>query len=145
MPRDLSIGRLAADTGTKVPTIRYYEQIGLMPVASRTEGNQRRYGEEQAERLRFIRHARALGFPLDVVRELLDLADDPDQPCASADAIARRRLADVEARLASLEALKVELERMIDHCQGGTVGQCHVVRVLADHSRCLAENHGPAA
>ena len=69
----LSIGKLSAATGVKVPTIRYYESIGLLPEPERSTGNQRLYGRKQQERLAFIRHARDLGFPLDSIRELLSL------------------------------------------------------------------------
>ena len=69
----LSIGGLAKKTGTKVQTIRYYEQIGLLPEPDRTEGGQRRYSNEQLDKLSFIRHSRQLGFSLEAIRELLDL------------------------------------------------------------------------
>src|SRR3546814_20582317 len=71
--RMLTIGTLARRTGTKVQTIRYYEQVGLMPEPGRSEGGQRRYGDAELDRLSFIRHARQLGFPLDAIRELLNL------------------------------------------------------------------------
>ena len=133
----LTIGALARKTGTKVPTIRYYEQIGLMPEPGRTTGGQRRYGDAGLDRLAFIRHARQLGFGLEAIRELLDLGDQPDRPCAEADAIARRQLRQVEQRMARLKALKVELERMIHECSGGRTADCRVLTVLRDHSECL--------
>lgn len=131
-----SIGALAKRTDTKVQTIRYYEQIGLLPEPVRTAGNQRVYGDGDVERLAFIRHARALGFPLDDVRALLDLSDDPARPCDEVDALARDHLANVEARIASLAALREELERMIDRCRGGQVGECRILSVIADHRLC---------
>ncbi len=70
-----TIGQLAKRTGCKVQTIRYYEQIGLMPEALRTEGNQRRFGPAHRERLAFVRHCRELGFGLAAIRKLLHLAD----------------------------------------------------------------------
>ena len=140
---DLTIGRLAREGDCKVQTIRYYEQIGLMPAPARTEGNQRRYGRQHVQRLAFIRHARELGFPLDAVRELLSLSDDADRSCAAADAIARDHLVAVERRIARLTALKTELERMIEQCRGGSIADCHVIEVLADHSHahCVTD-HG---
>ena len=140
---DLTIGRLAREGGCKVQTIRYYEQIGLMPAPARTEGNQRRYGPRHAQRLAFIRHGRELGFPLDAVRELLSLSDDADRSCVAADAIARDHLVAVERRLARLTALKTELERMIEQCRGGSIADCRVIEVLADHSHahCVTD-HG---
>lgn len=128
----LTIGKLGQATGTKVPTIRYYEQIGLLPVPERSAGNQRLYGRVAQERLAFIRHARELGFPLDAIRDLLSLQDNPEQPCAAADAIARQQLLAVEARLVRLRALKAELERMVAQCAHGTVADCRVIETLAD-------------
>ena len=143
---DLTIGRLAREGGCKVQTIRYYEQIGLMPEPARTEGNQRRYGPQHAQRLAFIRHARELGFPLEAVRELLSLSDDKDRSCAAADAIAKDHLVAVERRIARLTALKTELERMIEQCRGGSIADCRVIEVVADHSHghCLTD-HGAEA
>ena len=140
---DLTIGRLAREGGCKVQTIRYYEQIGLMPEPARTEGNQRRYGLRHAQRLAFIRHARELGFPLEAVRELLSLSDDKDRSCAAADAIAKDHLVAVERRIARLTALKSELERMIEQCRGGRIANCRVIEVVADrsHAHCLSD-HG---
>ena len=85
----LTIGKLEQAAGVKVPTIRYYEQIGLLPDAERSTGNQRMYSRKTQERLAFIRHARELGFPLEAIRDLLSLSDRPDQSCAEVDAIAR--------------------------------------------------------
>lgn len=136
----LSIGKLGQATGVKVPTIRYYEQIGLLPEPDRSGGNQRLYDAATLDRLRFIRHARALGFPLDAIRELISLSDQPDQSCAAADAIARRQLAAVEERLARLTALRSELRKMISHHEGGSIADCRVIEVLGDHSLCAADH-----
>ncbi|PZX12484.1 DNA-binding transcriptional MerR regulator [Palleronia aestuarii] len=136
----LTIGNLAKKTGTKVQTIRYYEQIGLMPEPGRTEGGQRRYGEAELDRLSFIRHSRQLGFSLDAIRELLDLGDHPDRPCQEADTIARRQLKQVERRMARLEALQTELRRMVRECSGGRTADCRVLEVLRDHSECLTDH-----
>ncbi len=137
----LSIGTLAKRTGTKVETIRYYEQIGLLPEPERSRGGQRRYREADLDRLAFVRHARQLGFALEAIRELLVLADDPHQSCADADSIARRQLKQVEQRLSRLRALQIELQRMIEECRGESVSECRVLEVLRDHAECLTE-HG---
>jgi len=141
-----TIGRLARQTGCKAQTIRWYEQIGLLPAPARTPGNQRVYGPAHAARLAFIRHARELGFSLDDVRELLAMADRPDQPCDAVDALARRQLASVRRRLAALRGLEAELERMIDECRGGRVAECRIIEVVSDHShaRCLTGAHDGA-
>jgi len=141
VPATMGIGALARRTGTKVQTIRYYEEIGLMPPPERTAGGQRRYDRQALDRLAFIRHAREMGFSLDMVRELLELSDQPARSCEAADAIARRHLGEVELKLRRLEALKRELERMIGECRGGRIAECRVIEVLADHSECLTRRH----
>jgi DNA-binding transcriptional MerR regulator len=136
----LSIGKLGQAAGVKVPTIRYYEQIGLLPEAGRSAGNQRLYDPAMLDRLAFIRHARELGFSLEAIRDLLSLSDQPDQPCAAADAIARVQLQSVQARIARLNALAAELRRMIDQCACGTIKDCRVIETLGDHRHC-ADDH----
>jgi len=136
----LTIGTLSRRTGTKVQTIRYYEQIALMNEPGRTAGGQRRYVDADVDRLAFIRHSRQLGFSLEVIRELLELADNPNQSCANADSIARRQLKQVEQRLLRLQALKKELKRMITECAGDSVADCRVLEVLRDHSECLTHH-----
>ena len=137
----VSIGEAARDSGVKVPTIRYYEQIGLLPAPTRTEGNRRHYESGDLRRLAFIRHARELGFEIEAIRTLLALQDNPDQPCGTADAIARARLVEVRQRIASLTALQAELERMVEECACGRVADCRVIETLADTSH----HHGRLA
>lgn len=134
--RNLTIGAAARSSGVKVPTIRYYEAIGLLPPPPRTDSNRRLYGAGDLERLAFIRHARELGFDLDAIRALLDLQGVPQQSCAEVDAIASRHLVEVERRLASLGALKAELERMINGCRRGRIRDCRIIEVLKDHAQC---------
>lgn len=127
----MSIGDVAQRSAVKVPTIRYYEQIGLLTAPVRSEGNRRQYGISDLRRLIFIRHARELGFEIDAIRTLLALQDQPDRSCAAADQIARARLADVEQRITSLTALQVELRRMVASCAHGTIDRCRVIEALA--------------
>lgn len=127
-----SIGEAARASGVKVPTIRYYEEIGLLPRIARSEGNRRSYDASDLHRLTFIRHARELGFEVEAIRTLLQLQDDPDQSCESADSIARARLADVNKRIGSLEMLRAELEKMVRECASGRVGECRVIETLSD-------------
>ena len=140
MPK-VSIGEAAHRSGVKVPTIRDYEEIGLLPPPPRTQGNWRTFDAAGLRRLAFIRHARELGFEIDAIRALLTLQDNPSQPCGMADAIARARLAEVERRIESLKALKAELEVMIESCRHGKVADCRVIEVLADHSHCARPHH----
>jgi DNA-binding transcriptional MerR regulator len=141
MREKVAIGEASRSCGVKVPTIRYYEQIGLLPAPPRTEGNRRTFDAGDLRRLAFIRHARELGFEIDAIRTLLALQDDPHQPCGTADAIARARLADVEQRIDSLNALKAELGVMVESCRHGKVADCRVIEVLADHSQCIRPHH----
>jgi DNA-binding transcriptional MerR regulator len=138
---EISIGELSRRTHVKVPTIRYYESVALMPAPLRSEGKQRRYGEAEASRLTFIRRARELGFEIDAIRTLLALQDNPSQPCTTADRIARARLADVEQRIQSLSALKAELELMVEGCRQGYIATYRVIEVLADHGQCAHDKH----
>jgi len=137
---DYSIGELASETGVKVPTIRYYEGIGLLPEPPRTEGNQRRYDASALERLRFIAHARAMGFPMEELRVLLRIAGHRDAPCDDIDALVRGRLTEVEDRIRRLTALRTELTGMLQSHQHGTVADCRVVEVLSDHDHCGHEH-----
>lgn len=137
----ISIKEAARQSGVKVPTIRYYEQVGLLASPRRDQGNRRVFEDHDLRRLTFIRHARELGFDVDAIRTLLDLQDTPDKSCAEADAIAKARLADINQRIKSLMALKTELEVMVEGCSHGHVAECRVIEVLADHGKCLCDRH----
>jgi Cu(I)-responsive transcriptional regulator len=128
---NLSIGELAKQTHTKVETIRYYERIGLLPDPVRTASNYRSYDDVQLGRLSFVRRARDLGFSLDQVRELLDLADQRDRSCEAVDTIARQHLVEVEHKIADLTALRDELSDVIGRCRRGTVADCRIIETLA--------------
>jgi DNA-binding transcriptional MerR regulator len=137
---NLPIGELSRRTGVKVPTIRFYEQIGLLQSPPRTEGNQRRYGKPEVERLNFIRHSRELGFEVEDIRELLDMAASPQASCHQADSIARNHLTEIDRRIASLTALRGELNRMVEECGHGRICDCRIIEVLADHGECVTEH-----
>lgn len=134
---NFTIGEVSAGSGVKVPTIRYYEQSGLIPVPERSEGNRRLYEQADISRLIFIKHARELGFEVEAIRALLHLQDNPDQPCTGADQLARERLADVEQRITKLMALKAELQKMLESCAHGRVDECRVIEVLSNHDECI--------
>ena len=130
----LNIGALAKQTDTKVETIRYYERIGLLPQPARTSGNYRTYGEAELNRLSFIRRARNLGFSIEQVHDLLNLSDRRDQSCAEVDALTRSHLAEVERKIADLQALQRELSSMLGQCSQGTISQCLIIEALAPAS-----------
>ncbi|MBY6056502.1 MerR family transcriptional regulator [Leisingera daeponensis] len=136
-----SIGQLSKATGVKVPTIRYYEEIGLLPQPGRNAGNQRRYGQDGMDALGFIKHARDLGFSLEDIKALMGLDGQLGADCAAADRIARSQLANVRDRIRKLQQLASELERISHLCDGGNGGCCKVLTALGDHSQCAGE-HG---
>lgn len=127
----LTIGQLGKATATKVETIRYYERIGLLPAPGRTAGNYRSYANDHVRRLAFIRRARELGFAIDDVRELLELAGHHDSPCAEIDQIVARHLATTERKIAALKRLRRELRDTLAACNGGRIADCRVVQALS--------------
>ena len=139
----LTIGELSRATGVKIPTIRYYEQMGLMAVAERSGGNQRRYESHDRERLSFIKHARDLGFTIEAIRELLELSAHPDRPCVDADEIAVRQLHAVRNKIAKLRLLEKELDRMTSCNHDDQVKYCYVLWSLANHDMCVSEHQRP--
>ncbi|MET4101500.1 DNA-binding transcriptional MerR regulator [Roseovarius sp. MBR-78] len=138
-----AIGELARRTGVKVPTIRYYEARGLLGVPDRSAGNQRRYGQAELERLRFIRHARDLGFSLAAISALIELQTHPDRTCDTATRIARDQLDATRRKIRRLRALEAELDRITQGCTGdGPARECYVLASLADHELCETD-HAP--
>src|SRR5215470_13401326 len=127
----LTIGTLAKKTDTKVETIRYYERIDLLLAPRRTSGNYRIYGVEHLGRLSFIRRARDLGFSIEQVRELLSLADQRSRSCARVDAIARQHLAEVERKIADLNAMRRELSTVITQCGRDVIADCRIIEALS--------------
>lgn len=137
-----SIGELSNRTKVKVPTIRYYEGIGLLSAPDRTEGNQRRYDASGLERLSFIKHARDLGFTIEAISQLIELQVHPDRACKAATDIAVSQLAEVQDRIRRLRCLEKELLRIVEGCNGGGVAEdCQVLASLADHSLCSGEHN----
>ena len=140
VPIDFGIGDLARIAGTGVQTIRYYETQGLMRAPSRSQGNQRRYTRDDLDRLKFIRHARELGFTLENVGSLLQLAAHPEKPCKEADAIATAHLQDVERKIKRLKSLKRALTVMVADCQQGNIHGCRIIETLANHELCAVKH-----
>jgi DNA-binding transcriptional MerR regulator len=142
MSKEITIGLLAKNAGCKVQTIRYYEQIGILPEPRRSAGNQRIYSRDHIDRLLFVRHSRELGFSLDQIRKLLQLASDESQPCDDVDKIAKDHLAAVEEKIMRLEGLRMELKRIINCCDEEQINSCKILRALGDHGQCLSSDHG---
>jgi DNA-binding transcriptional MerR regulator len=134
-----SIGELSKQTGVKIPTIRYYEQMGLIDAPERSGGNQRRYTKDGFKQLSFIRHSRELGFSIEDIKGLLELHQHPEKPCKEADIIATRNLREVRSRIEKLQRLERELNR-ISTCRADSVSNCAVIETLADHNQCEADH-----
>jgi len=128
------IGVLSKRTGCNIETIRYYERIGLMPQATRSEGGHRLYGETHARRLGFIRRSRELGFTLDQVRTLLGLVDGGRYTCARVKRIAVGHLEEIRRKVADLRTIERVLKEMAARCDGGTVPECAVIDALFDRA-----------
>lgn len=126
----LTIGRLATATGTKVETIRWYEKVGLIDPPQRTEANYRVYAQRDLARLSFIRRARNLGFSLDQIRALIDIADQQDRDCGTVDAIASAHLEEIDRKISDLTALRRELGAVVASCRGGSVANCRILEAL---------------
>lgn len=131
----LKIGALAQRTGTSPPTIRYYEEIGLLPPAPRREGGQRTYGDEDVSRLTFIRRCRDFGFGIDQVRALAGLMGDKNRSCIEARDIGQQHLDQIRAKLIELKALERSLATFVASCDttcaGGPGADCVILEDLA--------------
>lgn len=125
----ITIGALSKGAEVNIETIRYYEKIGLLPAPERTASGYRQYQDHHLRQLRFIRRGRDLGFNIDAIRTLLQLAEHPDHPCADADHLAARHLAEVEDRIADLIRLRDGLRQMVD-CHGHSVAECRIIDTL---------------
>ena len=129
----LMIGELAKLAGVTAETIRYYEKERVIPRPKRAgSGKYRRYEKADADRLRFVKRARDLGFSLDEVRELLALAQsDPKKPCDNVDQLARAHIAAVEEKINRLTQLRLELSRLTADCDPKAgIADCRLLSAL---------------
>lgn len=129
-----SIGQLSKETHCKVPTIRYYEDIGLLEKAQRSAGNQRRYTSQQCQRLHFIRHSRALGFSLEEIKQLIHLQDCKHHDAHQAHDVAQHHLVEVRNKIEQLKQLEQQLLTMIDNCDVDGSDDCLVLKSLNEVS-----------
>lgn len=122
---------LARSAGCNLETIRYYEQIGLMPDPRRTARGYRLYGDRQLSRLRFILRGRELGFAVAEIRDLLDLVDGGHGTCAEFKGRAEAHLADVRAKIADLKRIERVLSAAVLRCSGNKVPECAILEALS--------------
>ncbi len=109
----LTVGQLAARAGVRADTIRYYERAGLLPEPDRTDGDHRRYGPADLDRMLFIRGAQRLGLRLAEIRELLVVRDTGVCPCGPAEVLLRDHIGEIDREIARLTALRAELSGMV--------------------------------
>lgn len=133
--REFSIGKLSRETGCNIETIRYYEKTGLLPAPPRTAGGHRLYDGDHAKRLRFVRRSRELGFSLDEIRALLDLADGGEFDCGEVKAITLQHLQSVKDKIRDLKKLERTLTQISDECTGGIAPDCPILDALFSEQR----------
>lgn len=130
MPK-LTIGKLAAETGHAVETLRYYERRGLIVPDQRTPSGYRLYQPGTARRLHFIRRAKDLGFSLEEIAELLSLSDQPQKRAAEVKALVRAKIADLDARIGDLQRMRQGLVAIDGLCHGiGSTAECPILAAL---------------
>jgi MerR family mercuric resistance operon transcriptional regulator len=127
----LTIGQVARKAQVNVETVRYYERRGLIPRPPRRASGYRQYSEEAIKRIRFIKHAKELGFSLREIGELLSLRVDERMSCADIKRKAEVKIADINSRIATLQRMKKALMRLTSECRGkGPVSECPILEAL---------------
>ncbi len=129
----MNIGEAARASSLPAKTIRYYEEIGLIQPAGRSNGNYRVYQDHDVETLRFIRRARSLGFSVGEVAQLLDLWRDRSRSSRQVKALASRHLYDIDGKIAALKTMRDTLEDLIERCHGDARPDCPILADLAGH------------
>lgn len=127
----MNIGHTARVSGVSAKMIRHYEGIGLIPKASRTDAGYRTYNANDVHTLRFIRQARNLGFSIRQIEELLGLWRNQRRPSRSVKALALAHIAELDARIRELEAMKQTLQALAAHCHGDDRPECPILDGLA--------------
>jgi Cu(I)-responsive transcriptional regulator len=126
----LNIGEAAKASGVSAKMIRYYEEIGLIPAATRTAAGYRVYTDQNVHMLRFIRRARDLGFSVDGIRELLGLWRDRDRHSADVKRLAMAHVADLRQKIRELDDMASTLETLAACCHGNDRPDCPILREL---------------
>ncbi|MCC4106147.1 Cu(I)-responsive transcriptional regulator [Serratia ureilytica] len=128
----MNIGQAAKLSGVSAKMIRYYEQIGLIPRAARSDAGYRHYGMSDVHSLRFIRRSRDLGFSVEQISALLLLWHDRERASADVKAVALSHIAVLKTKIAELQAMAQTLERLAGHCRGNTRPDCPILADLAE-------------
>ena len=127
----MNIGEAAKASGVSAKMIRHYESVGLFPEAARTESGYRQYSDNEINTLRFIRQSRELGFSIEQIRELLGLWQDRRRPSRQVKALALAHIAELDAKLQELQAMKATLEHLARCCSGDERPECPIIDTLA--------------
>ena len=127
----MNIGEAAKASGVSAKMIRYYESIGLIPAAGRTESGYRVYAPTEVQMLRFIHRSRALGFPVKDVAELLALWRDRSRSSAQVKELALHRIADIDTKIAELRSIRQTLTDLATRCHGDDRPDCPILEDLA--------------
>jgi MerR family copper efflux transcriptional regulator len=129
--RQLNIGEAAKASGVSAKMIRHYESIGLIGAARRTEAGYRLYNQQDVQVLQFVHRARALGFSLEQIGDLLALWQDQHRASADVRALARRHIDELNQKIAQLESMRSTLERLAASCHGDERSACPILDDLA--------------
>ncbi|MFZ1908057.1 MAG: Cu(I)-responsive transcriptional regulator [Burkholderiales bacterium] len=127
----MNIGEAAKHSGVSAKMIRHYEEIGLIPKAARTYSGYRTYAGNDVHTLRFIRQARSLGFSIKQIEQLLGLWRNQRRPSSKVKALAQEHMAELDARIAELQAMKRTLHALSAHCHGDDRPECPILDGLA--------------
>lgn len=127
----LNIGNAAKASDVSAKMIRHYEEIGLIPKAKRTLSNYRTYSETDVHTLRFIRQSRALGFSIKQIETLLGLWRDGRRPSRKVKTLAQAHIAELDAKIREMQAIKRTLETLAEHCRGDERPECPILECLA--------------
>lgn len=128
----MNIGKAAEASGVSAKMIRYYESVGLIPEAARTEAGYRDYSEKDVQHLRFIRRARDLGFSVEQMNELVTLWQDRGRASADVKKLAMAHVAELERKAQKLQEMSRALTHLAEHCHGDDRPDCPIINELAD-------------
>jgi len=138
----MNIGEAARASGVSAKMIRHYEQVGLFPGPPRTEAGYRQYGDKEVHTLRFIRHARDLGFSIEQIGQLLALWQDRARPSREVKGLAQAHIDALEQKLQDIEAMKSTLQRLVRCCRGDERPDCPIIDTLAHDGVALPGRDG---
>ena len=141
----MNIGEAAKASGVSAKMIRHYEEVGLVPAAARTDAGYRQYVDADVHTLRFIRHARDLGFSIAEIGELLGLWHDRKRPSRQVKALAQAHIAELERKAQELLAMKATLEHLVHCCHGDDRPDCPILENLANDALESARSPRPGA